>query len=56
MAMEPARSPSGEEKAYAAEVDSRKRRERKTKTLVKMPAWWWSALTPNASKPVRKIR
>jgi len=55
MAMLPAISPSGDEKAYAAEVASRKKSERRTKTLVQTPGWWWKALRPNASKPVTKI-
>jgi len=39
IAIEPARSPSGEEKAYAAAVLSRNSNDRNTKTLVKIPAW-----------------
>lgn len=40
MAIPAGKSPSGEEKAYAAAVASRKKSARKVKTLVQMPAWW----------------
>jgi len=56
IAIAPARSPSGDEKEYATEVDSRKKRARKTKTLVKIPALWVLALTPKASKAVRRTK
>ena len=54
MVMLAARSPSGLENAYAAEVASRKSNARKTNSFVKTPALCVSALTPNASKVVRK--
>jgi len=56
IAMEPAMSPSEEEKAYAAEVASRKKRARKTKIFVQIPAGSTRAFTPNASKAVRRMR
>jgi hypothetical protein len=56
MAAAPAASPSREAKAYAQLVDERKRRPKKTKTLVQIPAWWVWALTPNASKAERTTR
>lgn len=56
MAIEPAMSPSEEEKAYAAEVASRKKREMKTNSFVHTPAGCVKAFTPNASKRERRMR
>ena len=54
MAMLAARSPSGLENAYAAEVASRKSNARKTNSFMKALALCMGALTLNALKAVRK--
>lgn len=56
MAAAPAASPSLLAKAYAAAVDSRKTKARKTKILVQIPALWVYELTPNASNRERTTR
>src|SRR6266481_7036864 len=55
MGMLAARSPSGLENAYAAEVASKKSSVRKTNNFVKKLALCVSALTPNALNAVRKM-
>ena len=54
MVMLAARSPSGLENAYAAEVASRKSNARKTNSFMKTLALCVSTLTLNALKAVRK--
>ena len=44
------KSPSGEEKAYAAAVASRKKSARKTNIFVQIPAGVVKEFTPNASE------
>lgn len=56
MAAAPAASPSLLANAYAAAVDSRNTKARKTKILVQTPALWVCALTPNASNRDRITR
>jgi len=56
MAAAPAASPSLLAKAYAAAVDSRKTKARKTKILVQIPALWVCELTPKASNRERTTR
>lgn len=54
IATEPERSPSALPNEYAALVLSRKKSERKTRTLVAMPAWLCVEV-PKASNAVTKI-